>query len=148
MTIPTSCSLEAKQIFRKGLTGGKKAEGVRKWNRIKDSLKVVFTQDVTLLKPFPLQMTQFLYVSAFSSKSTAGHNKATFASWILAWLVTTGICYLELLSLSPKKCTGSLSCSSTVRKHTCIYTHLPTMEDVCAGEWCSVCVGRTAVMSN
>ncbi len=122
-----------------------------------DSLKVVSTQDVTLLKRCPLQVTLFSHVSTFSPKSTAGHNKATFASWILAWLVTTGICYLALLFLTKKNCTGSLSCSSTVHKNThtqiSALTHLPTTEDVCAGEWCGVCVcvrggGHAAVMIN
>lgn len=120
MTISISRGLEAKQ-FKSGLWGGlkrrEKAEGVRNWkgqdkekrrnkkSRSEDSnvtLKVVFTQDVTFFKRFPLQVTLFLHVSTSSPKSTAGH-KDTFASWILAWLVTTGICYLALLSLSLKK---------------------------------------------
>lgn len=107
-----------------------------------DSLKVVFTQDVTLLKRFPLQVTLFSHVSTFSPKSTAGHNKATFASWILAWLVTTGICYLALLFLTKKNCTGSLSCSSTVHKntHTHLCTNTLTYYGRCLCGWMMWCV--------
>lgn len=46
----------------------------------------------------PSRGSFFWICQRFCPKRTAGHDEDTFASRTLAWLVTTGICCLELLS--------------------------------------------------